>query len=98
MAKHNGTANLLAQNRAYRTLADEYSPEVADCLTSKNLLRNGVDVSEKEVAGWAKINQVSCKGYLDIRDEVRRAERQAAAAAGTAVNRAEKNATPERHR
>jgi len=82
-----GTANMLAQNRAYRELESEYSPEVARCLTSRNLLRHGVDVSDADVAAWARINGQCCKAHLDIRNEVRRAERTASVAAGTAVDR-----------
>jgi hypothetical protein len=85
MATRHGTANMLAQNRAYRELESEYSPEVARCLTARNLLRNGVDVRDADVAAWAKINDFCCKARLDIRDEVRRAERTASVAAGTAV-------------
>ena len=87
MAMRKGTANLLKQNRAYRELAEDYSSDVAACLTARNLLRNGVDVSDREVAGWAKINQATCKGQLDIGGEVKRAEGKAAVAAGTTVER-----------
>lgn len=97
MATRNGTANLLKQNRAYRELSEDYSPDMAACLTTRNLLRNGVDVSDKEVAGWAKINQASCKGQLDIRGEVRRAEGKAAIAAGTAVKHAATGKKSEHH-
>jgi hypothetical protein len=88
MPIRHGTANMLAQNRAYRELESEYSPEVARCLTSRNLLRNGVDASDADVAAWAKINGHCCKGQLDIREESRRANRTAAVAAGTVVDRA----------
>lgn len=87
MATRYGTANMLAQNRAYRELEADYSPAVAQCLTSRNLLRHGVEVSNAEVAAWARLNRLCCKARLDIRDEVRRAERTAAVAAGTAVKR-----------
>lgn len=97
MATRNGTANLLKQNRAYKELSDDYSPGVAACLTARNLLRNGVDVSDKEVAGWAKINQASCKGKLDIRSEAKRAEDNAAVAAGTTVMRAASGKKREHH-
>ena len=87
MANPKGTANLLAQNRAYRELETEYSPIVPRCLTSRNLMRNGVDASDADVAAWAKVNRACCKGQVDIRAETAKAERAAAVAAGTAVNR-----------
>ena len=87
MANAKGTANLLAQNRAYRELETEYSPAVARCLTSRNLLRNGIDASDEDVAAWAKINRACCKGRVDIRAETAKAERAASTAAGTAVER-----------
>lgn len=87
MAMRKGTANLLKQNRAYRELSEDYSPDVAACLTVRNLLRNGVGVSDREVVGWAKVNQAACKGQLDIGGEVRRAEGKAAVAAGSTVER-----------
>ena len=87
MATRHGTANMLAQNRAFRELEADYSPEVARCLTSRNFLRHGADVSDTEVAAWSRVNRLCCKARLDIRDEVKRAERKAATAAGTAVKR-----------
>jgi len=97
MATRKGTANLLKQNRAYKELSEDYSPNVAACLTARNLLRNGVDVSDRDVASWAKINQASCKGKLDIRSEVRRAEGNAAVAAGATVQRAALGKKREHH-
>ncbi|RJG02273.1 hypothetical protein [Noviherbaspirillum sedimenti] len=86
MSERNGTANLLAQVKAFRELKDDYSPEVAESLTSKNLQRNDVDASVTDVKGWAKINEAALQGRLDIPTEITIAEGKAAIAAGTAID------------
>jgi hypothetical protein len=88
MPKHRGTANELAQGRAYRDLVDDYGKDVANCLASKSLLRSGIEASHKDVEVWNTINAASHRGKLDIRDERRRAEDKAGVVAGGAVNRA----------
>lgn len=98
MPKHKGTANELEQGRAYRDLVNDYNRDVANCLTSKSMLRHGVDASHRDVEGWAKVNDASHKGKLDIRDERRRAEDKAAVVAGSAVNQAASRSKTERER
>lgn len=88
MSERNGTANLLSQVTAFRELKEDYSTEVAEALTAKNLLRNGVDASVAEVKGWDKINNAALQGRLDIPTEVASAEGKAAVAAGTVADQA----------
>ena len=85
MSERNGTANLLSQVTAFRELKEDYSSEVAESLTAKNLQRNGIDASITDVKGWEKVNNAALQGRLDIPAEVVIAEKKASIAAGTAL-------------
>ena len=88
MSDRNSTANLLSQVTAFRELKEDYSTEVAEALTAKNLQRNGINASVAEVQGWDKINNAALQGRLDIPTEVAIAEGRAAIAAGTVADQA----------
>lgn len=92
MPEHNGTANLLAQMTAFRELKEDYNAEVAECLTVKNLKRNGINASVSDVQGWEKINNAALHGNLDIQREATLAEGKAATATGNAITHVSTNA------
>lgn len=72
-----GTANILHQNAIYEDLCEEYSPEVANALTSKNLQRQGVDVPPEGCGHWHTINKAAANQKLDLAQELAIAENQA---------------------
>lgn len=72
-----GTANILHQNAIYENLCEEYSPEVANALTSKNLQRQGVDVPPEGCGHWHTINKAAANQKLDLAQELAIAENQA---------------------
>lgn len=72
-----GTANILHQNAIYEELCEEYSPEVANALTSKNLQRQGVDVPPEGCGHWHTINKAAANQKLDLAQELAIAENQA---------------------
>lgn len=72
-----GTANILHQNAIYEDLCEEYSPEVANALTSKNLQRQGVNVPPEGCGHWHTINKAAADQKLDLEQERAIAENQA---------------------
>jgi len=72
---------ILEQYRAYQGLREEYSAEVANHLTSKNLERHGVAVTPSGVEAWHTINQAATQGRLDLPAEQAAAEGRAEQAA-----------------
>ncbi len=72
-----GTANILHQNAIYEDLCEEYSPEVANALTSKNLQRQGVNVPPEGCRHWHTINKAAADQKLDLEQERAIAENQA---------------------
>jgi len=61
-----GTANIIHQFAAYNQLREEYSPEVANSLTQKNLALHGVSVTHEGVDAWYLINTAAASSKLDI--------------------------------
>lgn len=82
MAQQHSTGILEAQFVAYKELEVDYSPEVAQTLTARNLQRNGARVTGQQVAGWAVVTEAVLEGRLDLPAEVGLAEQRAAIAAG----------------
>lgn len=81
MTDPTGTANILHQFTAYNQLREDYSPEVANVLTQKNLARHNVPATPEDVDAWHRINTAAVNSKLDIP-----AERSVAdALAGAAV-------------
>lgn len=78
MTKPAGTTNIFDQFVAYNKLREEYSPEVANALTQKNLERHGITVTPEGVEEWYQINSAAVNAKLDIPAERRTAEAQAA--------------------
>ena len=72
-----GTANILHQNAIYEDLCEEYSPDVANALTSKNLQRQGVNVPPEGCGHWHAINKAAADQKLDLEHERAIAEKQA---------------------
>ena len=72
-----GTENILHQNAIYEDLCEEYSPEVANALTSKNLQRQGVNVPPEGCGHWHTINKAAADQKLDLEQERAIAENQA---------------------
>ena len=72
-----GTANILHQNAIYEDVCEEYSPEVANALTSKNLQRKGVNVPPEGCGHWHTINKAAVDQKLDLEQERAIAENQA---------------------
>ena len=72
-----GTANILRQNAIYKDLREEYSPDVANALTSKNLQRQGVNVPPEGCRHWHTINKAAADQKLDLEQERAIAENQA---------------------
>lgn len=66
MSEPAGTANILHQFTAYNQLREEYSPEVANTLTQKNLARHNVPATPGEVEAWHRINTAAVNSKLDI--------------------------------
>ena len=75
-----GTANILHQFTAYNQLRDDYSPEVANVLTQKNLARHNVPATPEDVDAWHRINTAAVNSKLDIPAERRIADTLAGAA------------------
>lgn len=72
-----GTANILHQNAIYEDLCEEYSPDVANALTSKNLQRQGINVPPEGCGHWHTINKAAAEQKLDLEQERAIAESQA---------------------
>lgn len=72
-----GTANILHQNAIYEDLCEEYSPDVANALTSKNLQRQGINVPPEGCGHWHTINKAAANQKLDLKQERAIAESQA---------------------
>ncbi|WP_442769417.1 hypothetical protein [Zoogloea ramigera] len=72
-----GTANILRQNAIYKDLREEYSPDVANALTSKNLQRQGINVPPEGCEHWHTINKAATDQKLDLEQERAIAESQA---------------------
>lgn len=64
-----GTANIFHQFTAYNQLHEDYSPEVANALTQKNLARHNVPATPGEVEAWHRINTAAVNSKLDIQAE-----------------------------
>lgn len=64
-----GTANKLRQAKLYNDLSEEYTPEGANLLASRNLTRNGVPMSPEGVGHWAIINRAAELGQMDLAEE-----------------------------
>ncbi len=79
-------SRILDQHHAYQELRGEYSAEVANQLTSKNLERHGVMATPQDVEGWHTINQAAADGNLDIREEWNSAEERATFASQEIIN------------
>lgn len=82
MSKPTGTANILHQFAAYNQLREDYSPEVANTLTQKNLARHNVPATLEEVEAWHRINTAAVNTKLDIPAERSKADVLANAAVG----------------
>lgn len=80
MTEPTGTANILHQFTAYKQLRDDYSPEVANVLTQKNLESHDVPATPNDVEAWHRINAAAASAKLDIPAERHKAETQAKAA------------------
>lgn len=81
MTETNGTANILHQFTAYNQLREDYSPEVANALTQKNLERHNVLATLDDVEAWHRINIAAASSMLDIPAELHNADILAKAAA-----------------
>jgi len=76
-----GTANILHQHTEYEKLKEEYSPDVANQLTAKSLVRYGVDATPNDVSAWNKINNAAIDGKMDPAGEHQAAKSRADLAA-----------------
>lgn len=75
MPEYAGTANILNQFTAYNKLCEDYSPEVANTLTQRNLARHNVQATINDVDAWHRINTAASNGLFDITAERHYAEK-----------------------
>lgn len=83
MSEPTGTANILHQFTAYSQLRKDYSSEVANTLTQKNLARHNIPATPDDVDAWYRINTAAASSKLDIPTERSVADALANAAVAT---------------
>jgi len=74
MSEPTGTANILHQFTAYNQLREDYSPEVANVITQKNLGRHNIHATPGEIEAWHRINTAAANAKLNIPAERSTAE------------------------